>query len=852
MRFWNRLRRWIRRRQFEAGLAEEILFHREMERDYRAAGGDGRSFGNEALALEQSREAWGLAGLDSFAQDVRYAWRGIRRTPGFALTVIGAIGLGLGINTTLFTVFNTYVFRTIAVSDPHNLYEFWWESKDRTWRATWPQFQALRRENNVFTDVAAYDNLYAPLDGRPAVGEMVSGNFFALLAPGAELGRLIQPDDAGVVVLSYDAWKNLFGADPYILGRKLRLRGSTASVIGITRRGFTGIGDVVRDFWVKGTPPSASATPEPTLRLLGRLRPGVTPEAARSAVLAWAQSETSMAPSGRRAARARIVSRATPIEYSPQMLAALSPLFAAFGLVLAIASANVSNMMLARALARRREIAIRVSLGAGRARLVRQLLTESLILAFPAAAAGIAISWGALRFGIWLLFQTIPPAFVWFVKIPSIETDWRVFAFVLAAAVCAALLFGLVPALQTTRSQLVEANRGDFSSDYRPSRLRNFLVASQVAVCALLLICSAVALRSQRRVSNQDIRIRTRGVFNLLLSKGLTTTGVERLRTSGGIEAVAAAWRAPVESDLVKLAVIPSGGTAEVLAGYNFVSPEYFSMLRIPVLRGRLFTADEAKADDAVVVVSDATALRFWPGEDPMGKTIAIPSKRQVDGRSDRLPPYASARVIGVVGDVITGYAAVGVDPSCLYFPTFAGAQRQTLLVSAARGKGAARRDIQAALDRISPELADQINPLDEIHEAMIYPFRIAFWIAGFLGVLAILLTVSGIYGVLSYLVSQRTKEIGIRIALGAGSGAVVRVVVRQCMLLVGIGSAIGAALTLLVAPLFANQVEAIRPYDLTAYLGAILLIVAASLGASLRPAQRAAAVDPLHALRCD
>src|SRR5215469_1565289 len=282
MRLWIRLRQWIGRRQFEADLAEEIRIHRDMERDYRAAGGDGRSFGNESLALEQSREAWGLAGLDSFAQDVRYAWRGIRRTPGFALTVIGAIGLGLGINTTLFTVFNTYVFRAIAVSDPHNLYEFWWESKDGTWGATWSQFQALRRENNVFTDVAAYDNLYAPLDGRPAVGETVSGNFFALLAPGAHLGRLIQPDDAGVLVLSYDAWRNLFGADPDILGRKLHLRGSTVSVIGVAPRGFTGIGDVVRDFWVKGNPPLVSATPEPTLRLLGRLRPGVTPEAARS------------------------------------------------------------------------------------------------------------------------------------------------------------------------------------------------------------------------------------------------------------------------------------------------------------------------------------------------------------------------------------------------------------------------------------------------------------------------------------------------------------------------------------------------------------------------------------------
>jgi predicted permease len=851
MRLSSRLHQWIGRRQFEADLAEEIRIHREMEHDYRAAGGEGRFFGSEALALEQSREAWGFAWLDSFAQDIRYAWRGILRAPGFALTVIGTIGLGLGINAALFTVFNTYVFRTIAVSDPHNLYEFWWESRDGTWRATWPQFQELRRENNVFTDVAAYDSLYAALDGRPATGETVSGNYFALLAPGAHLGRLIQPDDADVIVLSYDTWRNSYGADPHIVGRKLRLRGRTLEVVGVARSGFTGIADVVREFWVSGPQPT-SAGPPPSVRLLGRLRPGVTPELASSGLLVWAQAKTSGLPAARRAIGAQIVSRATPIEFSPRMLAALAPLFAAFSLVLAIACANVSNMMLARALARQREIAIRVSLGAGRTRLVRQLLTESMLLAVPAAAAGIAISSGTLRFGVWLLFRTLPPSFVWFVKFPSIETDWRVCAFVLLAAVCAALLFGLVPALQTTRSRLVDANRGDFSSDYRPSRLRSFLVAGQVAVCALLLICSAVALRSQRRVSDQDIRIRTEGVFHLQLSKPPSPAGVERLRASAGIEAVAAVWRAPVEGDLVKLAVVPSGARAEVLAGYDFVSSEYFPLLRIPVLRGRLFTAGEAKAGDGVVVISDTTARRFWPGEDPLGKSIAITSRPQADGRSNRLPPYGAARVIGVVGDVISGFAAVGVDASCLYFPTFAGAERETLLVSAGRGKSAGRHDIQAAFDQIAPGLVEQVNPLDEMHEMAIYPFRIAFWIAGLLGGLAILLTVSGIHGVLSYLVSQRTKEIGIRMALGAGSGAMVRMVMSQCMLLVSIGGATGAALALLAAPLFANVVQAIQPYDLTAYLGAMLVIAAASLGASLRPVQRAVAVDPLSSLRCD
>lgn len=586
-----------------------------------------------------------------------------------------------------------------------------------TWRATWSQFEALRRENTAFRDVAAYGRLFAPLDGRPAIGEEVSGNYFALVGPGAALGRLIEPGDTDGIVVSYVVWRNWFGASPNILGQTVRLRGRALEVVGVTAQGFGGIGEVGLDFWVTGVQPSMGSD-SPQYRLLARVKEDISRETARSALLTWAKVTTVSQPPERRARSARIVSRATPVEFSPGMLAGLAPMFTAFGLVLAIACANVSSMMLARALSRQREIAIRVSLGAGRARLVRQLLTESALLALPAAAAGIAISQATLRFAFWLLLYTLPVTFASLVRIPSTDVDWRVITFNLGAAAGAALLFGLLPALQITRSRLVEANRGDVSSDARSSRLRNVVVAGQVAVCALLMICSAVALRSQRRVSSQDIRIRTEGVFNLVLAKRLPTTGIEQLRASSGIEAVAAVWRLPLNNELVKLDVIPSGGRSEVLAGYNFVSPEYFSLLRIPVLRGRLFTADEARAGDSVVVISDATARRLWPGEEPLGKMIGIPLKRQVDRRSDRLPAYSSARVIGVVGDVISGFAAVGVDLSCLYFPTLPGTGAESLLVGAVRGKGAGRADIQLALDNIAPDLADQINPLDEVHDA--------------------------------------------------------------------------------------------------------------------------------------
>jgi predicted permease len=849
VRLWTRLRRWFGRSQFEADLAEEIRIHRDMERDYHAAGGEGRFFGSETLAVEQSRDVWGFTWFDSLGQDVRYACRGVLRSPGFALTVIGTIGLALGINTTLFTVLNTYVFRTIPVADPNGLYEVWWESTDHTWRATWSQYTALRHENWVFTEVAAYTRVLAPLDGRPGIGEVVSGNYFALVNPGTTLGRLITPGDRDVVVLAFNTWQRSFGASPDVVGQSVRFRGRAMDVIGVTARGFGGIGEVGADFWVPAIPPSAGSDPS-SYRLLARFRPRMSREAVQSALLTWAQANTASQAPDRRARSAHVVSRATPVEFSPTVLASLVPLFVAFGLVLTIACVNVSAMMLARALSRHREIAIRMSLGAGRARLIRQLVTESLVLALPAAVAGIAISQATIRFAVWLLLRTLPPTFARLLSIPSLNVDWRVFAFSFVASAGAAVLFGLIPALQTVRPRRIDASRGDSASDRRSSRLRNTLMTGQVAICALLLICSGVAVRSQRRLTNQDIRFRTDGVFDVVVSKGLPPTSIDRLRASPGIEGVAGVWRSPLTNELVKIAVVPSGSPSDTLAGYNFVSPEYFSLLRIPLLRGRVFTADEARAGDAVVMISDATARHFWPGDDPVGKTIAIPSRRQADRRSDRLPTYTSARVIGVVGDVVGGFAAVGVDPTCLYFPTTArGAE--SLLVGAVRGH-AGRADIQKALDDIASDTADQVNDLSEVHDTMIYPLRIAFWITGLLGVLGLVFTISGIYGVLAYLVGQRTREIGIRIALGARTGAVIRLVVSQCMRFVALGAAIGASLALLVAPVFANRVQAIQPYDIVAYVGALLSVAVGSSAASVRPVRKAVAVDPVTALRCD
>lgn len=864
MRVWKKMRALWRRRRWEADLAEEVRIHRQMAAECGHAVGQ---FGSEAWFLEQSRAVWGFGWLESLGQDMRYALRGFRKTPLFALTVVGTIGLALGLNTTVFTVFDAYVLRTVAVHDPYNLYEVWWTSKAGHWRSNWRDYQALLKQNRAFSDVTAAGFLLAPVDGRFGLGQLVSGNYFRVLQPGAFAGRLIEPEDAAapgagaVMVLSYSAWKNWYGGSADVLGRKVLLRGQPFEIVGIASPAFSGAGTIRLDYWIplsmdpRVMEPDLFAAAQPErLELLARLKPGVSEKAAKEAIWAWASAATAGLPPEKRATSPGMMSRATAISLTPQVLAAFSPVLMSFGLVLAVACANVSNMMLARALSRQREIGIRVSLGAGRARLVRQLLTESVMLAGPAAVAGFAISQATIRFAQWLMFATLPAAFLKLVRVPPLEPDARVFGFILAASFAATVIFGLIPAIQTTRSSLVQANRGDFGNQHRPTRLRNILVAAQAMVCCLLLIYAVVMLRSERRTMAVDVGMRTRGVFDVQIAAAkYRTTAAERLVSQPGVEGVAGAWRGPIYGTLRQIPVIPGGGRNELLAGYNFVSPEYFPVLRIPILQGRSFSEEEARAGAPVVVISQNTAKLFWPGRPALGETILLPAKRRPDQRSDMVPAFTSARVIGIARDAANGFVGNGVDATCLYFPTtLTAATNEALLVGVRGDKDAGQRMIEAVMNGIAPDAADQINPLDEVLATMIYPFRVTFWIGGFLAALALVLTVSGVYGVMSFMVSQRAKEIGIRMALGAGGVAVARMVVAQSMRMAGIGVALGGALALMVAPVFAHQLEMLQPYDAVAYIAGVLLVCLASLGAAAVPSRRAVRIDPVITLRCD
>ncbi len=864
--------RWlVHRNRVEADLHGELRAYLDQLSDEKIRQGMTASDARRAAlveigGIEQVKEAcrdqWSLRWFDSVVADVHYGFRGLARTPVFFLTVVITIGLGLGLNTTLFTLFDAYVLRPLSVPNPYSLYEFTWTNRAGNGHVfNWPEAESLRRQKLVFTDVLTAQRLLTRVDGNQLFGQLVSGNYFTMLGLGVDKGRPLLPGDAAtpssgaVMVLGYDAWRGKFGADPGILGRKVYLRGHAVEVVGIARPGFTGLGSIPAEFWVPLTlaPLVAPGRQDALfLTVTGRLKPGVSVQQAGAALGVWSKQMTADRPESERAVGTMLVSRATMIPPAPDLLAAMTPVFVAFALVIVIACANVANMMLARALARQREIGIRVSLGAGRSRLIRQLLTESLLLAVPSALVGLAISELTLWLAQHAVLATIPPAYAFAFHLPDLSLDFRIFGFVILAALGAALLFGLIPAIQVTRSNLTLANRGDFSGSFRKSRLRTALVVGQVTVCVLLLICSAVILRSREHMSRQDLGFQTRGVFYIRVSDAFRTRVAERLRQDLGSGAAATVWRVPLHGRLRTLPVSPVGSFSSMLAGYNFVSPEYFPILGIPIVAGRNFTPEEARAEGAAVILSEATARLFWPNRNPLGQSIRI-ARDGPPNQWDKRPSYLTATVVGVARDAVSGYIGDGVDSTCIYFPTSAHAPgNESLLVRMAGETSTANRLLKSAVDRVAPAAADQMAAMDEVLAIQLYPFRVMFWISLCLGGLALLLAATGIYGVTAYLVNQRTKEFGIRMALGATAGTIIRAVLSQSLRMALWGAALGILLALAISPFFAHEMEAVDPYDGFAYLTGTLLGMIAALAASFFPSCRAARIDPAASLRCD
>ena len=852
----------------------EIQAHLELETERLIAEGMApdaaraaarKAFGNVAAAQERFHESTRWVWLEQFMNDLRYAARGLRQNPAFLMTTVLTLAVGLALVTVVFTVFNAYVLRPFAVRDPGSLYGLSWLAPDAGGsNFAWRDYEELRDRSDVFTAVVGEDTRFVSSDGRAMAAAFVSENYFEVLAPAIRLGRGLSSVDAHgyAAVLSHQAWTRLFAADPAALGREVELDGRRFTIVGIAGARFTGIDDYPLDVWVPRTtyadmrPAPAGVDRPQRVEITGRLKPGITIGHAEAALTPFMARKSALTKSPA-ALRAALRPNATPNPLTLELLAIVSPIFAAFILVLVTACANVSNVMLARAVARQREIAVRLSLGATRARIVRQLLTEGLLIAVLAGAAGLGLAGWLLRAGTVALFSTLPPTLASILRVVPLSFDYRVFLFALAIAAATTLVFALVPALQASRQRLTDALHGQRSGTKTASRLRGVLVIAQVAVSLVLVVAALTLARNFKSLGAIDLGYQANGVYSVNVrgeDTALLRSLVDVVASDPRVAELAVTGGNPMFVQSRDVAAAPSGSSAAVATRFTFVSPEYFSILRMPITRGRAFTADEARGAARVAIVSEATARAFWGGASPIGQTIRI---EPANGRPvEEIPGYLEVTVVGTTTDVVSGLIVDGRDANHMYLPAHARDPHASALLMRPRSPGDFRPDALNELFRrtgADPERFE-VLPLDEMRDAQMYPLRAAAWIGGLLGTIALVLSISGLYGVLSYTLSQRTREIGIRMALGATAGAVVALVMRQSVRLAGIGAVVGlaAAFAALKALSTVVTLEEVSLLNAAPFAGALVLVLTATALAAFQPARRAARVDPAETLRAE
>ena len=883
MRLWHMLRARLRsllfNRRREADLREELSIHLEREaarlRDAGLSSADAhrqaqRTFGSVEAVKEACRDARGRRLLDALLRDVSYAFRSFRRTPLVALTIVATLGLGLGLVAAVFTILNAFVFRVDAVRDPHELFAL---QRQQTANAETPgltraDYDSLLRETDVFAGAFALGaEIDRWVDGRRLEGAPVTANVFHVLGTGAARGRTLVPSDDAPggrqpIVLSHRAWALHFASAPDVVGRRLLVGGVSSEVVGVMPEAFRGLSPAPPDFWAPlGLPDQVAAdgkTPKPSdpVRIVGRLRAGVSRGQALGEIVAWDRRRAADRPSEPPPAPVVLEPRPGTVRLSGEVLAVFMPLFFAFGLVLVVGCANVANLLLARGVARQREIGIRLATGAARERVVRQLLTESLVLALGAAGVAWVVSRLVLGGAIAAVLSTMPPD-IGSIRLAVPPADWRIAAFLILGAVASTAVFALVPALQATRLDLVRAMRGEVLRQARPGRARQILVGVQVTGAALLLICAAVFLRGAAASASVDAGIRTSDVVTVAFgSEEARPAMLAAVRSEPVVAQMSASWPGGIGGR----PALARGGAGKSPITYQLVSPEYFDVLGIRVMRGRGFSEAERTADAAVAIVSESVAGRLWPGRDALGQTVHLEPEPSGAAPRPGEPPLVprSAVVVGVARDV-AGFRFIGMRAAGagLYLPFDAAEPGAALTLRVDGDPEQARRALVDRLSAVDPDL-HEVTTLRTMARMEAYFLGMAFWLTAALGGLALLLTLSGLFSVLSYLVEQRTREIGVRMALGATRQRIGTIVLSQLARPVAAGLIIGGGLTaalgtaLLAAPAAAEISATIRLFDPVAYAVSLLAIVAASACAALVPARRAGRIEPFQALRHD
>jgi predicted permease len=835
--------------------------------------------------------------FESFLADVRFALRWLRKSPGFTFVAVASLALGIGFNTALFTVVDSLLFKPLPVADPGRLVDVYTSANasrgGQFSTSSYPDYLDLKSSNDVLEDIVGYTPMFGALSidsgSRLAMGEVVTGNYFRVLGVPAFAGRTLLPEDDSpnatkVVVVSHRYWVRELGSPTSLAGRTLRIRGVSFEVVGVAPPSFTGMVPILSaELWI---PVSASldvepvgmhdVVPSPTgsnrlerrgdrwMFMRGRLKSGRTPEQAQANLAIIATRLSSEYPATNKD-REVSVRPTRDVHFhpaaDPQIMPIAGGLMVVVALVLLIACLNVASMLLARASARQREIGIRLAIGAGRGRLIRQLVTETLVLSTLGAIAATLLAWWLTRLASAIsLPSLIPFAF-------NLRIDSRVLVFTLATTVIAALVAGLVPALMASTPNLVAELRGEQTAVGAGGRrwtLGDVLVAGQMSITAVLLVVAALLTRSVLAAQRANLGFPVDRIALVSVDASqlryprervelFFDQVVARVRALSGVEAVGLTTRPPFSVNYNRwelwIPAIHRPGEKGTVVDVTNVSSDYFKAMDVPIVAGRTFTDDDRPDTPRVAVVNEAMARKFWPNQSAIGQTFR--------SRNSEGPVF---QIVGVTADhKVTN---VGEPPT----PFLHVSRRQqpnaySAIIARTRGdSGALLRDMRREIHAVEPTLAFLENQTMEDEVGMtLFPVRASAWLVSAIGLVAMMLAAVGLYGVIAYSVARRTREIGIRMALGARSNTVVGSVMRQGLLIAALGLAAGVAAAVIVlylvstfAPWAIDGLYGIRVSDPASWFSAAAILLAVSFVANLIPAWRAAKVHPSEALRTE
>ena len=813
-------------------------------------------------------------------QDVRFGLRMLRKSPGFTAIAILTLALGIGANTAIFSLADAFLFRPLAVKDADRLAVVAMQTGEETGldQLSYPDFLDYKQQSTVFTGMTGY---VLDLAGMGTKGHAerivisyVPSNYFALLGLRPAAGRLIAPGEGDapgsdpVVVLGYSYWQRRFGGEASVVGRSVNLDGQAVTVIGVMQNDFLGAFAVVEMDAYAPIGVLGAGTRRPTfftsrdnrnVRVLATLKPGVTPKQAEASLNAIAQRLAQQYPQSDQGRIPRVVPErmARPEPSVAESITLVATVFLLLvGLVLLVACVNVANLLLARAASREKEIAIRAAMGAGRLRLIRQLLTESLLLALGGGVGGAIL-------GLWVChaLEGLRPLGDFPIRFGN-TFDWRVFTYVAAVALAAGIFAGLAPAMRVRKTNLNttlrEGGRGMIGDSAR-HWLRNSLVTAQVAGSLVVLVAAGLFARSLGNAKSIDLGFDAHNLLNVGINPGmqgydqpraeaLLRELLRRAKALPGVESASLAYSIPLDYYGDGASIFAEGqasapaGRRTPGAGVNSVSPEYFTTMRMRILGGRSFTDSDTSSSLPVAIVNQEMAKRMWPGQDALGRRFSF---KEATG--------PKVTVVGVVANVL--YSGITDPPGPFFYLPETQNYRDVhvLQLRTSVPPESLIPVVEAQVRELDPNLPlfDVMSMEKSLTGANgFFLFNMGAAFAGALGGLGLLLAVVGVYGVVSYTASRRTHEIGVRMALGAHPLSILGLVLRQAVYLVGTGVGFGLLAALGITRLIASLLVNVKSYDPVTFLGVAGLLVAVALGACYLPAHRAIRVDPSIALR--